>query len=96
MFDDIYQTGETLRAIARVLYKEGFVQNVYVLTVTKTRTKGVTSRENSSIRDKLRKLFQEIHKDKKLPNAQIVSEWVKRCELGEDPKTIVNSYVLKK
>ena len=96
LFDDIYQTGETLRAIARVLYKEGFVQNVYVLTVTKTRTKGVTSRENSSIRDKLRKLFQEIHKDKKLPNAQIVSEWVKRCELGEDPKTIVNSYVLKK
>ena len=57
LFDDIYQTGETLRAIARVLYEEGFVQNVYVLTVTKTRTKGVTSRENSSTREKLRKLF---------------------------------------
>ena len=96
MFDDIYESGETLKEISRVLHKEGGVQNVYVLTVTKTRTKGVTSRENSSIRDKLRKLFQEIHKDKKLPNAQIVLEWVKRCEQGEDPKTIVNSYDLKK
>ena len=96
LFDDIYESGETLKEIARVLHKEGGVQNVYVLTVTKTRTKGVTSRENSSIRDKLRKLFQEIHKDKKLPTAQIILEWVKRCEQGENPKTIVNSYVLKK
>ena len=85
-----------MKEISRVLHKEGHVENVYVLTVTKTRTKGVATRENSSIRDKLRKLFQEIHKDKKLPNVQIVSEWVKRCEQGEDPKTIVNSYVLKK
>ena len=96
LLDDIYESGETLKEISRILYKEGCVENVYVLTVTKTRTKGVTSRENSSIRDKLRKLFQEIHPDKKLPNTQIASEWVKRCEQGEDPKTIVNSYVLKK
>ena len=34
-------------------------------------------------------------KDKKLPKAQIVSEWVKRCEKGEDPETIVKSYTLK-
>ena len=36
-----------------------------------------------------------MHKDKKLPNAQIVSEWVKKCEQGEDPETLVKSYVLK-
>jgi len=42
------------------------------------------------------KIFKKIHKDKKLPNAQIVSEWVKRCEQGEDPETVVKSYVPKK
>ncbi|MDQ6604506.1 MAG: ComF family protein [Chloroflexota bacterium] len=39
LFDDIYRSGETLRAITEVLHSQGKIQNVYVLTVTKTRTK---------------------------------------------------------
>ena len=39
LFDDIYETGSTLKEITRVLYSEGCVENVYVLTVTKTRSK---------------------------------------------------------
>jgi predicted amidophosphoribosyltransferase len=39
LFDDIYQTGSTLKEITKVLYSEGHVQNVYVLTITKTTTK---------------------------------------------------------
>ena len=55
-----------------------------------------TSGVKSPIRNKLSEIFQKIHPDKKLPNAQIVSEWVKRCEQGEDPETVVKSYVPKK
>ena len=54
-----------------------------------------TSGVKSSIRNKLSEAWQKIHKDKKLPKAQIVSEWVKRCEKGEDPETVVKSYTLK-
>ena len=54
-----------------------------------------TSGVKSPIRNKLSEIFQKIHPDKKLPNAQIVSEWVKRCEEGEDPETVVKSYTSK-
>jgi len=39
LFDDIFQTGSTLKEITKVLYSKGQVGNVYVLTVTKTTTK---------------------------------------------------------
>jgi len=39
LFDDIFQTGSTLKEITRVMYEEGNVQNVYALTITKTTTK---------------------------------------------------------
>lgn len=39
LFDDIYQSGSTLEPITKVLYKQGKVEDVYVLTLTKTRTK---------------------------------------------------------
>lgn len=39
LFDDIYRSGETLRAITEVLHSQGKIADVYVLTVTKTRTK---------------------------------------------------------
>lgn len=39
LFDDIYRSGETLNAITEVLINYGEVKNVYVLTITKTRTK---------------------------------------------------------
>jgi len=39
VFDDIYRSGETLTEITRVLYEEGKVRAVYVLTLTKTRVK---------------------------------------------------------
>jgi|TARA_Y100000294_G_C8467480_1_gene301262 predicted amidophosphoribosyltransferase len=39
LFDDIYETGSTLKEITKVLYSEGHVQNVYVVTITKTTTK---------------------------------------------------------
>ncbi len=54
-----------------------------------------TSEVKSPIRNKLGEIYKQIHKDKKLPNAEIIKDWVKRCEQGEDPKTIVNSYVVK-
>ena len=41
LFDDIYETGITLREVAKTLKKEGLIQNLYVLTITKTRSKGV-------------------------------------------------------
>jgi len=37
LFDDLYRSGETLTEITDVLYNQGKVQNVYVLTITKTR-----------------------------------------------------------
>lgn len=39
VFDDIYRSGETLSEITRVLYEEGKVKAVYVLTLTRTRVK---------------------------------------------------------
>ena len=38
LFDDLYSTGSTLEVITRKL-KENRVKNVYVLTLTKTRTR---------------------------------------------------------
>jgi len=39
VFDDLYRSGETLSAITNVLYAQGNVARVYVLAVTRTRTK---------------------------------------------------------
>ena len=39
LFDDLYRSGETLNAATQVLKEQGEVANVYVLTITKTRTK---------------------------------------------------------
>jgi len=39
LFDDLYRSGATLNAITRVLYKQGMVGRVYVLVLTKTRSK---------------------------------------------------------
>lgn len=39
LLDDLFRSGETLREITRVLYGQGEVKKVYVLTVTKTRSK---------------------------------------------------------
>lgn len=39
LFDDLYRSGATLNAITRVLYEQGKADHVYVLTLTKTRSK---------------------------------------------------------
>jgi predicted amidophosphoribosyltransferase len=39
LFDDLYRSGETLNAAARVLKEIGKVGEIYCLTITKTRTK---------------------------------------------------------
>jgi len=39
VIDDLYRSGATLRAVTDVLYKEGKAKNVFVLTLTKTRSK---------------------------------------------------------
>ncbi len=39
LFDDLYRSGATLNAITHVLYEQGKVDHVYVLTLTKTRSK---------------------------------------------------------
>ena len=39
LFDDLYSTGSTLEVITRKLKEENRVKNVYVLTLTKTRTR---------------------------------------------------------
>ena len=39
LFDDIFQTGTTVNTISDLLYIEGEVKDVYVLTITKTRKK---------------------------------------------------------
>jgi competence protein ComFC len=39
LFDDLYRSGETLNAAAKVLKEQGKVGRIYVLTITKTRTK---------------------------------------------------------
>lgn len=37
LVDDLYRSGSTLKEITRVLYEQGQVSNVYVVTLTKTR-----------------------------------------------------------
>lgn len=37
LFDDLYRSGTTLKEITNVLYSQGEVRNVYVVTMTKTR-----------------------------------------------------------
>lgn len=37
LVDDLYRSGSTLKEITRVLYEQGEVSNVYVVTLTKTR-----------------------------------------------------------
>ena len=37
LFDDLYDTGTTSRAICNVLYTHEFIENVYFLAITKTR-----------------------------------------------------------
>lgn len=39
LFDDLYRSGETLNAVAKYLKTQGEVGKIYVLTITKTRTK---------------------------------------------------------
>jgi len=39
LFDDLYRSGETLKEITKTLYSFGEVKKVYVLTLTKTRSK---------------------------------------------------------
>lgn len=39
VFDDLFRSGETLKAVTETLYTQGKVAGVYVLTITKTRTK---------------------------------------------------------
>lgn len=39
LFDDLYRSGETLRAATEVLMEKGKISRVYVLTLTKTRIK---------------------------------------------------------
>ena len=39
LFDDVCQTGSTLKEITKVLYNEGNVEDVFTLTITKTTTK---------------------------------------------------------
>ena len=39
LLDDLYRSGSTLNEITDILYSQGKVENVYVLTVTKTRSK---------------------------------------------------------
>ncbi len=38
LFDDIYDSGSTLKEITKILYNVGKVSNVYVVTLTKTRS----------------------------------------------------------
>lgn len=39
LFDDLYRSGVTLSEITRTLYNNGQVNNIYVLTLTKTKVK---------------------------------------------------------
>jgi competence protein ComFC len=39
LFDDFFRSGSTLMEITKTLYEKGKVQNVYVFTLTKTRSK---------------------------------------------------------
>lgn len=39
IFDDLFRSGSTLKEITKTLYNTGKVQNVYIVTLTKTRSK---------------------------------------------------------
>ena len=39
LFDDLYRSGETLNAVCDIILNQGKAKNVYVLTITKTRSK---------------------------------------------------------
>lgn len=39
LFDDLFRSGETLNTAAEVIIRKGKVKNIYVLTITKTRSK---------------------------------------------------------
>jgi competence protein ComFC len=39
LFDDLFRSGSTLKEITKMLYEKGKVQNVYVVTLTKARSK---------------------------------------------------------
>ncbi len=39
LFDDLYRSGETLNAVSDIVKNKGNAKNVYVLTITKTRSK---------------------------------------------------------
>jgi competence protein ComFC len=39
IFDDLYRSGETLNAVCDVIMNKGKARGVYVLTITKTRSK---------------------------------------------------------
>lgn len=38
LFDDLYRSGATMNAITEALYGEGFANNVFALTITRTRS----------------------------------------------------------
>jgi predicted amidophosphoribosyltransferase len=39
LFDDLYRSGETLNAVCDIIMNKGKARGVYVLTITKTRSK---------------------------------------------------------
>ena len=39
LFDDVYSSGSTLKEVTKTLYNKGKVHKVFVMTLTKTRTK---------------------------------------------------------
>lgn len=39
LFDDLFRSGETLNAVCNIIMNKGKARNVYVLTITKTRSK---------------------------------------------------------
>lgn len=39
LFDDLYRSGATLSVVTRALYDQGMVNEVYILALTKTRSK---------------------------------------------------------
>lgn len=44
LFDDLFRSGSTLNEITKELYVNGKVQNVYVVTLTKTRANGLAKK----------------------------------------------------
>lgn len=39
LFDDLYRSGATMNAITEVLYDEGYADDIYALTITRTRSR---------------------------------------------------------